>query len=243
MTSAQLGAPNSADIIVSEWMGYALLFESMLESVLLARNKWLKPGGAVLPDQAIIHVAAGDLAATTLDFWDDVYGFSLANVKEELLEDTQGHPIVTPVPASSLLSQGTKLKTFDLATMLVEDIDFTESCDVEISRSGTCHCIVLWFDTPFSERFCSEQPVTLTTSPQAPQTHWVQTVFLLKRAVDVQVGEHLHLRMSFAKGKRHRSLDITAEVSHVSLAGQRTGMTNAYVMEVSAADPAPKPSA
>ena len=33
------------DIIISEWMGYFLLFESMLDSVLWARNKYLKPNG------------------------------------------------------------------------------------------------------------------------------------------------------------------------------------------------------
>ena len=29
------------DIIVSEWMGYCLLYESMLDTVLFARDKWL----------------------------------------------------------------------------------------------------------------------------------------------------------------------------------------------------------
>lgn len=29
------------DIIISEWMGYALLYESMLDTVLVARDKWL----------------------------------------------------------------------------------------------------------------------------------------------------------------------------------------------------------
>lgn len=29
------------DIIISEWMGYFLLFENMLNSVLFARDKWL----------------------------------------------------------------------------------------------------------------------------------------------------------------------------------------------------------
>lgn len=43
---------NSVDVLVSEWMGYCLLFESMLGSVLYARDKWLKPGGAMLPDTA-----------------------------------------------------------------------------------------------------------------------------------------------------------------------------------------------
>ena len=35
------------DIIVSEWMGFLLLRESMLDSVLFARDTWLKPGGAM----------------------------------------------------------------------------------------------------------------------------------------------------------------------------------------------------
>jgi len=31
----------------AEWMGYALLYESMLDSVLYARDTWLAPGGVV----------------------------------------------------------------------------------------------------------------------------------------------------------------------------------------------------
>ena len=44
------------DIIVSEWMGYALLFESMLSSVIAARDKYLAPGGLVFPRRADMHV-------------------------------------------------------------------------------------------------------------------------------------------------------------------------------------------
>ena len=32
------------DVIVSEWMGYCLLYEAMFDSVLMARDKWLAPG-------------------------------------------------------------------------------------------------------------------------------------------------------------------------------------------------------
>ena len=32
------------DIIISEWMGYCLFYESMLNTVLFARDKWLAPG-------------------------------------------------------------------------------------------------------------------------------------------------------------------------------------------------------
>lgn len=40
------------DVLVSEWMGYALFFECMLDSVILARDRFLKKrGGAILPDR------------------------------------------------------------------------------------------------------------------------------------------------------------------------------------------------
>ncbi|KAF5835998.1 S-adenosyl-L-methionine-dependent methyltransferase [Dunaliella salina] len=72
---AQLpGGIDKVDVIVSEWMGYALLFETMLDSVLYARDKWLAPGGVVLPDMASIHLAgAGEGALSNgpaeLSFW------------------------------------------------------------------------------------------------------------------------------------------------------------------------------
>jgi protein arginine N-methyltransferase 1 len=46
------------DIIISEWMGYFLLYESMLDSVLWARDKYLVKGGKMLPDKVSIYIAA-----------------------------------------------------------------------------------------------------------------------------------------------------------------------------------------
>lgn len=44
--------------IVSEWMGYILLRESMLDSVIRARNKWMKPGGSMFPSHATMYFSA-----------------------------------------------------------------------------------------------------------------------------------------------------------------------------------------
>ena len=47
------------DIIISEWMGYFLLYESMLDCVLWARDKYLAKGtGKMLPDRAQVYIAA-----------------------------------------------------------------------------------------------------------------------------------------------------------------------------------------
>lgn len=45
---------NKVDIIISEWMGYCLLYESMLDTVLFARDKWLDSNGYVSYNTNII---------------------------------------------------------------------------------------------------------------------------------------------------------------------------------------------
>lgn len=65
---------DKVDIIISEWMGYFLLYESMLDTVLYARDRYLvstrascitytkevrqTPEGLLFPDQASLHMAA-----------------------------------------------------------------------------------------------------------------------------------------------------------------------------------------
>ena len=44
------------DIIISEWMGYCLFYESMLDTVLYARDKWLVEGGLMFPDKVGDHM-------------------------------------------------------------------------------------------------------------------------------------------------------------------------------------------
>lgn len=48
---------DKVDIIISEWMGYFLLYESMMDTVLYARDKYLKPDGLIFPDKATIFMA------------------------------------------------------------------------------------------------------------------------------------------------------------------------------------------
>lgn len=56
MEEVELPFPK-VDIIISEWMGYFLLYESMLDTVLYARDKYLVPKGLIFPDKATIFMA------------------------------------------------------------------------------------------------------------------------------------------------------------------------------------------
>ena len=45
-------------MIISEWMGYCLLYESMLPSVLWARDRYLAPGGTMMPNHLTMFIQA-----------------------------------------------------------------------------------------------------------------------------------------------------------------------------------------
>lgn len=65
----------TVDIIISEWMGYALLYEGMFDSVIFARDKWLAKGGMLFPDKAVMHVRGIDdlnYWREKKDFWNSV---------------------------------------------------------------------------------------------------------------------------------------------------------------------------
>ncbi|CAD7936059.1 unnamed protein product, partial [Amoebophrya sp. A120] len=51
---------NSVDIIISEWMGYLLLYESMCDVIVNCRDLYLKPDGLMFPDRCCIYLAGCD---------------------------------------------------------------------------------------------------------------------------------------------------------------------------------------
>lgn len=75
---------DKVDIIISEWMGYFLLYEAMLDTVLFARDKWLLKGGMMFPDRATIHLAAiedEDYKNEKTTFWNNVYNVDMSSMK------------------------------------------------------------------------------------------------------------------------------------------------------------------
>jgi len=79
----EINLPEKVDVIVSEWMGLFLLFESMLESVIYARNKWLKEGGKLYPSRARLHIApiANDEYREKIEFFQNPkYGINMSTL-------------------------------------------------------------------------------------------------------------------------------------------------------------------
>lgn len=62
------------------YTGYFLLYESMLDTVLWARDKWLAKDGLIFPDSCSLYLLAiedGDYRNEKIDWWSNVYGFNM----------------------------------------------------------------------------------------------------------------------------------------------------------------------
>ena len=102
------------DVIISEWMGYALLYESMLDSVLHARDRFLKPNGGVMaPSQTRMVLALCDPESVIkkgVGFWKNVYGFDMSCMLEGVYEEG----IMEVVPAEAVLTSSAVVKVGSL---------------------------------------------------------------------------------------------------------------------------------
>jgi type I protein arginine methyltransferase len=105
-------------------MGYFLLYESMLDHVIWARDKYLVKGGKMLPDKIHMYMAAiedGDYKQKKKTFWDDVYGVNMSCIAPTVIRE----PLVDVVSSNAIISHASKILELNLCTMKPSDVEFT----------------------------------------------------------------------------------------------------------------------
>jgi protein arginine N-methyltransferase 1 len=194
------------DIIISEWMGYLLLYESMLDTVLYARDKWLTKDGIILPDKAVIKLAAIEdvnYKSSKLDFWNDVgYDVDMTCIKPAAICE----PLVDVCDREAINSSVCKIFEIDIYTVKKEDLDFSSSYELTVLRNDNFSGLLAWFDVYFDKL---PNKVELSTSPYNTRTHWKQIVFYTEQDYKISKGDIL--KGSFACRKsttNFRELDI-----------------------------------
>ncbi|KAF8658272.1 hypothetical protein AX16_002048 [Volvariella volvacea WC 439] len=194
------------DIIISEWMGYFLLYESMLDTVLVARDKYLKPGGLIFPDNATLYLAAiedQDYKEEKINFWDNVYGFDYSCIKDIALRE----PLVDTVELKSVVTDPCMIKHINLLNVKKEDLAFTAPFTLKATRNDYVHAFLAWFDIVFD---CTHKKVRFSTGPHAQYTHWKQTVFYTTKTITVSEGDTIVGELSCKPNTRNpRDLDIS----------------------------------
>ncbi|KFB37344.1 hypothetical protein ZHAS_00004637 [Anopheles sinensis] len=174
------------DIIVSEWMGYFLLFEGMMDSVIYARKQYLRDGGLILPNRCNISIAGyGDLERHNefIGFWKNVYGFDMSCMKKEVLREAT----VEECKPEHVITNANIIANFDLMEVDVDCPNFSYEFTLSVKRDSHLTALVGYFDTFFE----LPEHIEFSTSPYTRPTHWKQTIFYLEEPVPVSEGQSI----------------------------------------------------
>ncbi|XP_045165871.2 protein arginine N-methyltransferase 6-like isoform X2 [Mercenaria mercenaria] len=177
--------PEKLDVIVSEWMGYCLFYESMLPCVLQCRDRWLKKDGVMLPSTASLYIApfTDNDYENRLEFWSEVrsvYKLSMESMKPYARKCISKQVHVNSISPENVQAHAQQVCHLNLNKVTAAEInniktDFTFHC----FGQSSIHGFTTWFDVGFPES------ITLTTSPYSEGTHWSQTLFYIDEPYDV----------------------------------------------------------
>lgn len=141
------------DVIISEWMGYLLLYETMLPSVIFARDKWLKPGGLILPSHATLYMAPVTHSVRyheSVDFWRDVYGINMTAMLPLAKQCAFEEPCVETITGENVLTWPSPVIHVDCYAVLAKELESISANYKFVSMlQAPLHGFALWFDVEF----------------------------------------------------------------------------------------------
>jgi predicted RNA methylase len=176
--------PEKVDLIISVFTGNFLLEEDLLPSLFYARDKYLKPGGALIPEAATMEAVP-------------IYAPEL--YQEEIEPWSKSHHGLDYEPARSYASHSVYYRRNELkkSHYIAEpkallSLNFHENsdtyCDVKVLYSATettvCHGIAGWFKMKLGD-------IWLSTAPHEPPLHWSTAFLPLDPPIQVELGEEI----------------------------------------------------
>lgn len=185
-TVEEITLPERVDVIVSVFTGNLLFTEDLLPSLFFARDRFLKPGGYLIPDAAeliMAPIAARDGHNRYVSRWSQpVNGLDFSAVRNFAGNELFG------VDRSELqverLGDGVTMTSIDLAAAADANCLGRETC--RIQKSGECHALLGWIRIRLGAEW-------LATGPDDPPVHWSPMFLPLDPPLMLVEGEDVTL--------------------------------------------------
>ncbi|KAL5199127.1 hypothetical protein ABZP36_002639 [Zizania latifolia] len=188
--------PEKADILISEPMGTLLVNERMLESYVIARDRFLAPDGKMFPTTGRIHMAPFsdeylyvEMANKAL-FWQqhNFFGVDLTPLHDSAFQGYFSQPVVDAFDPRLLVSPP-MYHTLDFTSMKEEELYEIDIPLNFVASVGTrVHGLACWFDVLFNGSMVQRW---LSTAPGSPTTHWYQLRCILSQPLYVMAGQEI----------------------------------------------------
>ena len=169
--------------------------------MLAARDRFLAPGGIVLPDRAALVLAGIEDAQykhEKIEFWSDVYGFDMSCIKGLAMSE----PLVDTVDADSVVTKSCIVRHLSIESMSKEG--HLHQPFIQATKNDYVHALVAYFDE-------TSQPQAhgLLRNPRFKPT-LEAGVFYLEDVITICAGETITGTLSCKPNDSNpRDLDIT----------------------------------
>ena len=190
----ELEPPERVDVVVSEWLGGFGIDEGMLVPVIAARDRWLKPGGSMIPSSvtawaALVH---DRYLGEMLEFLGDTpYGVKLDALIDRTVNEIHYSGSYHHLVAGDLRSEPSALWTTDAGDITLEDAQAPHEAEtlLHVHDDGTANALALWFSAELAPG------ISLSVGPGDPPTHWGMTTAPLRSPVALTPGMAVGLRV------------------------------------------------
>lgn len=181
--------PEQVDLIVSVFTGNFLLLEDLLPSLFYARDKYLKPGGHLIPSAGVsigAPVCMPGFHKKQIEIWSEPY-FDLNMEPGRRFAANSLYCNRWMFGKHIYLAEPQDLMSLDFHR------DQDTSCKTRnhfcVTEDGFCHAIAGWFKMKLGEEW-------LSTAPHDPKVHWSPVLLPCDPPVDLAKGETLELTLN-----------------------------------------------
>jgi protein arginine N-methyltransferase 1 len=184
--SKDVTLPVKADVIVSETLGSFGVDENTLEFTIDARDRFLKPGGILIPQGLRLHLAPVESKRIydKIDFWREIQGIDFTPAREVF-----GRKImVESILPRQMLAEPALFQEIDLHKTTSPASEGKVLFRME--RNGTIHGVGGWFELDLTG------DIRISTAPGQADTHWQQAFFPFLEPIKVIRGDYLELTLS-----------------------------------------------
>ncbi|XP_062227144.1 probable protein arginine N-methyltransferase 6.1 isoform X2 [Phragmites australis] len=202
------------DVIISEWMGYMLLYELF-----------------------IAPITNPERYEGSVDFWCDVYGINMSALVPLAKKLTSEEPSIETIGGENVLSWPSVVKHINCYTFTTEEFkSITAKYKVSSMMLAPVHGFGFWFEVEFNgpaesshnfpsnlnpldiiqkkRRRGSDDTVILSTAPEDEPTHWQQTILYFPDPIEVKQDQVIEGSVTVSQSEENpRFLNIHLECS------------------------------
>lgn len=186
--SLQVALTERADVVFSDLRGSLPVFNDHFATIADARTRFLKHGGALIPQCDTVWGALVESEAMhrqTVRVWEAIGG----EVDVRALMEAQVHtPTQVRLSGGELLSDGQRWLTVDYTT--ISPGPCAGSMTLVATRDGVCHGLCLWFDAELWD------DIVFSNHPAKPQMIYGQLFLPLPRPETLRKGEPVECTVS-----------------------------------------------